>query len=86
MPRKSSHASARSASRARKAKNWTNGRTKPARAKHHVKHHKASPKGRAASIDPTKIQALKARGLSADKIAAKLGISASRSVYRYARA
>jgi hypothetical protein len=74
-------------SRARIAKaSNTNHGTKPARAKHHVKHHKASPKGRAASIDPTKIQALKARGLSADKIAAKLGISASRSVYRYARA
>ena len=81
MPRKSSHAPAHKISRARKALGRSNGGTKPARAKHHVKHHK----GRAAIVDPVRIQALKARGLSADKIADKLKISRS-SVYRHARA
>jgi hypothetical protein len=46
---------------------------------------KRNGKGQITSIDPTRIQALKSRGLSADKIAAKLKISKS-SVYRYARA
>jgi DNA invertase Pin-like site-specific DNA recombinase len=85
MPRKSSHAPAHKISRARKALGRSNGGTKPARAKHHVKHHKASPRGRAATVDPTKVQALKSRGFSASKIATKLKISRS-SVYRYARA
>jgi hypothetical protein len=73
--------SARRGGRARiaKAPNTNNRGTKP-RAKRN-----GAYKGQIASIDPTRIQALKSRGLSADKIAAKLKISKS-SVYRYARA
>jgi hypothetical protein len=64
-------------SRVAKAPNTNNHGTKPRT--------KRNGKGQTASIDPTKVQALKSRGLSADKIAAKLKISKS-SVYRYARA
>jgi hypothetical protein len=74
---------------ARKTAGNANGRIKSTRAKLRTKRrngtHKTPPRGRAATVDPTKIQALKARGLSADKIADKLKISKS-SVYRYARA
>ena len=66
----------RSRARIAKAPN-TNRGTKP-RAKR-------NGKGLITSINPTRIRALKSRGLSADKIATKLKISKS-SVYRYARA
>jgi DNA invertase Pin-like site-specific DNA recombinase len=67
----------RSRARIAKAPNTNNHGTKP-RAKR-------NGKGPIASINPTRIRALKSRGLSADKIATKLKISKS-SVYQHARA
>jgi hypothetical protein len=72
-----------------KARNTNHRGTKPHAKRNGAKRRNGNGggvyKGRMASINPTRIRALKARGLSAASIAAKLKISLS-SVYRYARA